>query len=76
MLILSMLFEAFNHRAGVTIKRVTAADPVVGLRGLKSSEQHGVEQAPSRSFDSAPQALRHAINLLGAPLRMTILWVI
>jgi hypothetical protein len=29
---------------------------------------------PSGSFDSAPQALCHAIHLRGAALRMTILW--
>jgi hypothetical protein len=33
-----------------------------------------VRLAPPRSFDSAPQALVYAINLCGAPLRMTILW--
>jgi hypothetical protein len=34
------------------------------------------EKAPPRSFDSAPQALCHAIKLWGASLRMTILWEI
>ena len=33
-----------------------------------------MQQTPPRSFDSAPQALCHVINLPGAPLRMTILW--
>src|ERR1700744_3282932 len=34
-----------------------------------------VESASPRSFDSAPQALCHANNLSGAPLRMTSLCV-
>jgi hypothetical protein len=44
-----------------------------GLRWLKSPEQHGVRLAPPGSFDSARQALCHAIDLWGAPLRMTVL---
>jgi hypothetical protein len=32
-----------------------ATDPVVGLRWPKSSEQQWVNEAPPRSFDSAPQ---------------------
>ncbi len=52
-----------------------------GLRRLKSSEQQGQDKhrrgsngyVRDRLFDYAPQALCHAINLSGAPLRMTIL---
>jgi hypothetical protein len=33
-----------------------------------------VRQTPPRSFDSAPQAVRYAIDPHGASLRMTALW--
>jgi hypothetical protein len=41
--------------------------------GRKAPSSPGKITAP-RSFDSAHQALSHAINLCGAPLRMTSLW--
>jgi hypothetical protein len=40
-----------------------AADPVVGLRWLKSSERRGSIKHRRGSFDSALQALYHATNL-------------
>ena len=43
---------------------VTIEYPVVGLRWPKSSEQQWVNEAPARSFDSAPQALCHAMTIL------------
>jgi hypothetical protein len=44
-----------------------------GFGGRKAPRSMDKMNTP-RSFDSAPQALCHAINLWGAPLRMTILW--
>jgi hypothetical protein len=51
-----------------------AVDAVVGLRWSKSSEQHEANLNRRGSFDFAPQALCHAIDLWGVSLRMTTLW--
>jgi hypothetical protein len=57
----------------VTIKCVSQHILLSGFGGRKARRSTGKISTP-RSFDSAPQALCHAINLSGAPLRMTILW--
>jgi hypothetical protein len=60
--------------AATSTRWVPQQDPVLGLRWSKRSEQH--EQDKHRRGPSTPrhQALCHAINLCGAPLRMTFLW--
>jgi hypothetical protein len=51
-----------------------AADRAAGVSVVEKLRAAWVNEAPPRSFDSAPQALFHRIHLWGAPLRMTILW--
>jgi hypothetical protein len=66
----------------VTIKYMPQQIPFSGFGGEKAPSGMGkispvgVPSTPlgTGSSDSAPQALWHAINLRGAPLRMTILW--